>query len=249
MLWCMLVLLPACASHLPPIPYPAVPSAPLVRSLDEQRQRFQSLKALARVETVRKGKRRVYESVAIVQRGLDRLRIEGYGPLGETLFVLLWDGTNVLVQSPDTSGVRSIGPGGLERLLGVGLTPEDLCAVLVGSAPPAASAAGSAAGCSTDGRCALDAEEGGGRWRVLMRPRSDGAVVIDAIERYRGASIAFQVRYEGTSGAGAYVLPRRVVVQDTRQQAALTVEYLDAEVNIPVSESLFQPGGPSGSAP
>jgi hypothetical protein len=204
--------------------------------LDEQRRSFQSIKALARVETKRKGKHRVYESVAIVQRGFERLRIEGYDPLGGTVFALLWDGSNVLVLPPDGSGVRSLGPAGLERLLGVGISPADLCSVLVGSAPPATA---KSAGCSADGRCALDAEEGNGRWRILLQPRPAGQPGIESIERYQGANLVFQVRYEGTTGAGPYALPRRVTVQDPARQTGLTVDYLDAEVNGTVEENAF----------
>lgn len=245
LLWCALaLLLPACAPRLSPIPYPSVPHDPLARSLDDQRRSFQNLKALARVETARQGKRRVYESVAIVQRGFDRLRIEGYGPLGETVFALLWDGSNVLLLPPDGSGARTIGPAGFERLLGVGLSPGDLCSVLVGGAPHATV---TAAGCSTDGRCALDAEEGKARWRILLQPRPSGQVVIDSIERYQGANIAFQVRYERTDGTGPYALPRRIIVQDPAHQASLLVDYLDTEVNGTVEESAFQLSAPAGA--
>ena len=240
----LLTLLPACVPHPPEIPYPAASPDPLVRSLNEHRQRFSSLKALARVETERNGKRRAYESVAIVQHGYDRIRVEGYGPVGETIFALLWNGTDVLVLPPDGSGARTIGPGGFERLLGVGLAPEDLCAVLVGGAPRVADAAGTVAGCSTDGRCILDVGAGSDRWRVHMRPLASGTVEIDAIERYHGDQIAFLVRYEGSAGVGTYSLPRRVIVQDPGRRSTLTVEYLDAEVNAALADSLFLQSGP-----
>jgi outer membrane lipoprotein-sorting protein len=250
-LCCTLLLLPACVPHPPKLPYDTVPAAPLVRSLEEHRARVASLKALARVETENRGKRRAYESVAVVQRDFERLRVEGYGPLGQTLFTLLWDGTAMVLLPSDGSGMRTIGPEGLARVVGVSLEPGDLCALLVGTAPRVPAAAGAAAGCSTDGRCAVDIPEGDARWRVHMalRPVEAGGPEIEAIERYRGGTLIFLARYEDREQRGSASLPKRVVVHDPSKRVTLTIEYLDAEINVEVADGMFTPGGPEGGAP
>lgn len=247
----LLSLLSACVPRPPEIPYAAVPGNMLARSLEEHRRRFTSLKALARIEMERKGKRRVYESAAIVQRGFERLRVEGYGPLGQTLFTLVWSGGEVRLLPADGSGVRTIGREGIAAVVGVGLAPEDLCAVLAGAAPRLSDSADIAAGCSTDGRCAIDLPEGDERWRVhLLRTpgAEEGDAKIEAIERYRSGTLAFLVRYEGRASAGNYALPKRVTVHDPGQGVTLAIEYLDAEVNVPLEERVFSlTGGGEGT--
>lgn len=91
-------LLSACFVAPPEIPLHEVPAGPIVAALQQQRRSFTGMKAVARVETGRKGRKRVYESVAILQQRFDKLRIEGYGPMGESIFALVWDGTDVLVR-------------------------------------------------------------------------------------------------------------------------------------------------------
>jgi len=238
-------MLPACASRVPVIPYPSEDPAPLAQAIEEQRRRFTSLRALARIETEQKGRRRVYESVAIVQREFERLRVEGYGPLGQALFTVLWDGTDVKVLQYDGSGPRTLNGNELKYVIGVALVPEDLCAVLVGGAPRFSRDGAIAAGCSSDGRCAVDLPREDGRWRVhVRRAGTDGAVAVDAVERYDGAKLLFLVRYEDRTEAGGYALPRRVVVQDPGRDASLTVEYLDAEVGGSLADDLFLPTRP-----
>ena len=247
MLCCTLAAcLSACIPRPPEIPYAIAPAGPLVGALEEHRQRFGSLKALARIETEHREKRRVYESVAIVQRGFDRLRVEGYGPLGQTLFTVLWDGATIMLLPADGSGARTLGQGGLERIVGVNLAPQDLCAVLVGGAPRVPDAVGTTAGCSTDGRCIVDLPRGEERWRVHVRRGASvtgNALEIDAIERYHGGTLVFLVRYEGREGprTGEYALSKRVIVQDPAKRASLTVEYLDAQINGLIDDGMFLP--------
>jgi hypothetical protein len=248
--WCaFLSLLAACVPRPPAIPYAETPATPLVQALEAQRARFSSLKALARVETERKGRRRVYESVAIIERGFERLRVEGYGPLGSSLFTLVWDGTTIHFLPSDGSGVRTIGQAGLERIIGVSLAPADLCAVFAGSSPRIPDGGLVEAGCSPDGRCALDIMEQDGRWRVHAQREADAsgaALHISAVERYRGSTLIFIVRYEGLISSGGYALPAKVIVQNPGRGTTLTVDYLDAGVNVPVDEGVFML---TGSAP
>lgn len=238
-------VLPACAARVPVIPYPSADPAPLAQAIEEQRQRFTSLRSLARIETEQKGRRRVYESVAIVQRKFERLRVEGYGPLGQTLFTILLNGTDLTVLQPDGSGPRTLKGSDLRYVIGVALEPADLCAVLAGGAPRFSPGGAIAAGCSSDGRCAVDVPEGDGRWRVhVRRAGPDGRIAVDAVERYDGAKLLFLIRYEDRIEAGGYALPRRVVVQDPGREASMTVEYLDAEVGGTLADDLFLPTPP-----
>ena len=240
----LLPLLAACQFRPPAIPYADAPSALLAQELERQRRDYPGVKALARVETARKGRIRSYESVAVLQRGLERFRVEGYGPLGEPLFALVWDGTSLAARSSGQTGLTPVGSDALERMLGIALAPADLAAVLSGNAP-AVSAAGPA-GCSSDGRCALDLAAADGRWRVHCLRVDNGSLRIDALERYRGGSLAFLVRYEERGGAGGPAFPRRVVVESPSAGMSLRVEYEEAELTAAVDDSAFAVHGEAG---
>jgi hypothetical protein len=110
----VIALLPplfACAPLKPEIPMTEVPAAPLVRELDHRRGSFAGFKAVARVETERRGRKHVYESVAFLQKGQEKLRIEGYGPLGESVFSALWDGTDLMLRRPARRTSSERAPG------------------------------------------------------------------------------------------------------------------------------------------
>jgi len=245
LLWsCILLpLLAACQFRPPALPYHETPAAPLMQDLERQRRAYPGVKALARVETERKGRKRVYESVAVLQRGLEKFRVEGYGPLGEPLFALVWDGASLAVRSPGQQGFTQVGSEALERLLGMALAPAELAAVLSGNAP---SGVASAAGCSSDGRCAVDLPVDGGVWRVHLVRRSGsagGPVQVDALERFQGSSLAFLVRYEAREDAGSVSFPKRVVVESPSRKVSLRVEYQDAELTAAVDDGAFTTTG------
>jgi hypothetical protein len=238
----LLPILFACAPPRPQIPLPEVPAAPLVRALDHRRESFESLKAVARVEVERRGRRRAYESVAFVQKGQDRLRIEGFGMLGEPLFAVVWDGQDVLLRTTSDPGVHRTGPTGFERLLGVSLAPSDLCATLSGNVPPMPSEAETRAGCTTDGRCTVEFRYDDSRWLItLVTPSSDavGKVMIETAELYRDGGLVFRSRFESAEMVGDYRLSKRVFVENPDRKMTVLVQYLDVAVNVPVEDGAF----------
>lgn len=240
LLCCLLLpLLAACQFRPPAIPYHEIPAAPLAQDLELQRRSYPGVKALARVETDRKGRKRAYESVAVLQRGLSKFRVEGYGPMGEQLFALVWDGASLGLRSPGHAGMTTVGNGSLDRLLGIALAPADLAAVLSGNAPAASGEGVAAAGCSSDGRCAVDLPAADGVWRVHALRTGGGSLRVDALERYQGSSLAFRVRYEERGGAGGAGFPRRVAVESPSQRITLRVEYQEAELTVPADDAAF----------
>jgi hypothetical protein len=221
---------------------PEVPAAPLVQALDHRRESFASLKAVARVEVERRGRRRAYESVAFVQKGQDRLRVEGFGMLGEPLFAAVWDGKEVLLRSASDPGVHRTGPAGFERLLGISLAPSDLCATLSGNVPPIPVEAETRAGCTAEGRCIVESRYDDTRWRVtLVMPQNGatGAVMIESTELYRGGGLVFRSRFEAAEMVGDYRLAKRVFVESPVRKVTVLVQYLDAVVNVPVEDGAF----------
>jgi hypothetical protein len=241
--WSLLLsILFACASPRPQISLPEVPAAPLVRALDQRRESFESLKAVARVEVERRGRRRAYESVAFVQKGQDRLRVEGFGMLGEPIFAAVWDGQDVLLRSASDPVVHRTGPAGFERLLGMPLAPSDLCATLSGNIPPMPPGADTRAGCGTDGRCTVEFRYDDTRWFItLIMPSSDsaGTVVLESAELYRDDGLVFRSRFEASEMVGDYRLAKRVFVESPGRMVTVLVQYLDVAVNVPVQDGAF----------
>jgi hypothetical protein len=233
----LLPLLFSCAPPRPEIPMTEVPAAPLVQELDRRRGSFSGLKAAARVQTERKSRKRVYESVAFLQQGQAKFRIEGYGPLGESVFGALWDGNDLMLRMPGEADFARAGQWAFERLIGFPLAPSELAAVLSGNVPPSRKTEEARARCSEDGRCVVEFRTDDARWRVHIVPAAPFR--IESGERYRGDDLVYTARFGSPEMIGGYLFPKRVTVENADRKAALTIEYQDVEVNVPVEDSAF----------
>lgn len=241
----VILLTTACRHRAPEIiSAPEVPSAPLVRALEAQRRNLVSVKAVARVETERRGRRRSYDSVTVVMDGNGRLRIDVYGPLGESLFALLWDGQAVLLRPPGEPEFVDLGQAGLERALGVSLSPAELCAALGGNiiAPRTDDAA--RAGCESNGRCqVLFPDDRGARRVYALRPAAGTAdmAVAEGEDRYEGGRLVYRGKFEERTIISGYSFPLLVSLENPDRALRLVVRYEDVEVNVPVAD-VFSPG-------
>jgi hypothetical protein len=233
----LLPLLFSCAPPRPEIPMVEVPAVPLMQELERRRGSFSGLKAAARVQTERKGRKRVHESVAFLQQGLAKFRIEGYGPLGEPVFEALWDGKDLMLRTPGEADFVRTGAWAFERLIGFPLAPSELAAVLSGNAPPSRKGEEAQARCSEDGRCVVEFRTDDARWRVRVVPADPFR--IESADRYRGDDLVYTARFGAQEMIGGYLFPKRVTVESADRKAALTIEYQDVEVNVPVEDSAF----------
>ena len=239
-------LLHSCAPLRPEIPMTDVPAAPLVRELADRRASFTGLKALARVETVRNGRKRAYESVSIMVKGQDKLRVEGYGPMGDPLFTLLWDGKDMELRRPGDADLIRPGRWAFERLIGFPLEPSELAAVLSGNAPPDGEREAAQARCSAEGWCVVEFRKDDARWKMRVVPAD--RFRIESWERYQDGALAYETRFEAQEVVGEYLFPKRVIVENRDRHAALTVEYEDVEINVPVDEDAFTIPSGEGAA-
>ena len=233
----LLPLLFSCAPIRPEIPMTEVPAAPLMQELDHRRGSFTSLKAAARVQAERKGRKRVYESVAFLLQDQAKFRIEGYGPLGEPIFSALWDGKDLMLRRPGEADFARTGQWAFERLIGFPFAPSELAAVLSGNVPPAQKTEEVRARCSEDGRCVVVFSTDDARWRVHIVPTAP--LRIESGERYRGDDLVYTARFDSQEMIGGYLFPKRIMVENADRNAALTIEYQDVEVNVPIDDSAF----------
>jgi hypothetical protein len=221
-----------------------VPAGPLMQALEQRTRSFATLKSVATLEVIRKQRRRFFDNAGVVVKGRDRFRIEAYGPLGQAVAVLVWNGRDVML---DLDGTRRVLPGGagLERLLGNDVDPADLADILAGNIPGMARTTSANLRCATSGACLLDLR--GKDTLVRVHPAAGAEPADDPIrscEVFRKGSLLYQVRYEAERDIAGYLLPTRIIMENPEKQVSLTVQYAEPEVNVPVDESDFElPGG------
>ncbi len=233
-------LLFSCIPKKPEIPMIEVPAGPLVQALEQRSRSFSSLKALAGIQVVKKDRKRSFESVGILLNKQERFKIEVYGPLGQTLITLLWNGNDVLL---DYEGrVRTIPSKSpvLERVLGADVDPAELCAILSGNIPGMAAGSHPRLLCAQDGRCVLELREDDMVVRVHQNTGWESAEInAPNYEVYRGGKLLYQVRFESFERLSGYALPKKIVVENPAKRMSLLVEYSDAEVNRPLDIRTF----------
>ena len=243
----VLPLLSACVATPPEIPLHEVPAGPIVTVLQQRRLSFTGMKAVARVETERKGRKRVYESVAILQQRFDKLRVEAYGPMGETVFALVWDGTDILVRKADEPEPMQVGQFGLERIIGVPLLPADLCSILSGNVPGIPEGSGASVRCAQAGWCLVDLHHDDQLWRIKIEPKGgvNGDLRIDTIEQYRGKRVVFRSAFTYRKEGVNQVVPdpTGIHIESPDRAVSVTVAYEDVDRNVIVEDGAFVLGG------
>ncbi len=221
-----------------------VTAAPLVQALEQRRQSFQSLKAVAYAQVVRGRRRLTFDNVGILIKSPEKFRIEAYGPLGTSLFELVWDGKDLFIRRPGESPVRKTGSV-LERILGAQVEPRELSAILSGTVPDG-SGQDARAFCEGTG-CVLELRQGDLLRRIRLEIPAGGKESLPlSYDLYRADALIFRARFEGTAPLAQYSVPRKVVVENPDRQASLTVVYEDIEVNVPVDENAFILSGAEG---
>ncbi len=244
-------LLVACAPKQPEISLPAIPARPLIEALEQRRMAFAGLTAVASADAVRSGRKRSYDTVGIVIDGQRRLRVEAYGPLGQSLLSLVWDGAETLLRLEDGRVVRP-GPAGLERVLGMAIEGGELCAILTGNIPEGVSASAAEAFRNNDGSALVVLRQGRSERRISVilpeaGPAADARIVAD--ELYRSGRLAYRVRYGAMERAPQYLIAKTVEIESGENKTSLSIVYNDVEVNAPLPDDAFiLPGGETGAS-
>jgi hypothetical protein len=233
-------LLFSCLSKKPEIPGTETPAGPLLQVLEHQRQSLTTLKAIARVDAVRGGKKRAFDTVGIVLDGQRRLRLEAFGPLGQSILALVWDGKDVLLRLPDDNRIMRPGQSGIERTLGMNIEARDLCALLSGTIPELSGLSEARAYCTPNSVCVIEVSEGDMVRRFRVVPVLSGqALRILAQELYRADTPMYRVRYDGVEEISNLMIPTKVILESPGKNVTLTIEYSDVEVNVPLPQESF----------
>lgn len=224
------------------VPGTEVPAGPIVKALERQRQYVAGLKAIARVEVARRGKKRSFDTVGIVLDAQRRLRVEAFGPLGRSLIAIVWDGNEVLLRMHDDDRIMRPGQAAIERLLGMSVEAKDLCAIFSGTITEITRPQDARAFCTQNNACVIELSEGDMVRRIRVLPPSsspESAFRIADQELYRSNTLVYRTRYERMQEVSHVLLPRTIVIENPGKGVTVTIEYADVEVNVPVPEDAF----------
>jgi hypothetical protein len=170
--------------------------------------------------------------------------------MGESLFALVWTGADVLVRKAGESEPMTVGQFGLERIMGVPLSPADLCSILSGNLPNIPEGSTAEVRCAPAGWCLVDLRHDVQRWRVKIEPKggTNGDLRIDAIELYRDERIVFRsaFAYVKEGAYRAFPDPTRITIDSPARDMSVTVFYEDVDRNVRVEDSAFVLGGEGG---
>src|SRR5262249_54065542 len=123
--------------ELPPPPTPLSSAAPVWEHLAARRRAFDNLKGLARVRLRGSLRDAILGDAVVVLQGFEAIRLEGIGPVGQPLFLLIADSQRLSFYAPQ-EGRLLTGAASAEnllRLFGIALTPMALQYVLMGDVP------------------------------------------------------------------------------------------------------------------
>jgi len=241
-LLCVVPLLFSCLPKKTEIPMTEAPAGPVLAALEQQGRLFSGLKAIGSVEIMKRGRKRAFDTVGIVVDGRRRFRMEAYGPLGQSLAAIVWNGSEVMLRLPEQENIVRKGPDGLAQFLGEGLDPSEFCAVLSGGIPAAAFTAPARLRCAENGDCILEL-----RSRDVIRNigigypvagRADGPR-IRSYELINSGNLVFRARFENSAEIAHYPLPLRIVIENPQKKTQITVLYTEADVNPPMSDGAF----------
>jgi len=93
--------------ELPPPPTPLSSAAPVWEHLATRRQALDNLKGLARVRLRVSTRSATLDDVVVVLKGVEAIRMEGIGPVGQPLFLLIADAQQLSFYAPQEGRLLS----------------------------------------------------------------------------------------------------------------------------------------------
>jgi len=237
----VLFLLVACAPPKAEIPLNEIPAGPLLQALDEHRQSFRSLKGLASIEIKKWGMTRTIENAGIIIDRQNRLRLDAYGPLGNVLMAMIWDGGKPSFFSPEDETLKKQGTAALDQLFGDGLDMRELCALLSGTVPASFQTGTAIQWCGHNNECLLQIQgKDTVRKITVIYPASHEAKEPGIIseEFYRNGGPLYKARFHHRKTVSPFI-PMIIKIERPSQNVSITISYQEVDVNIPINKEDF----------
>src|SRR5215470_6368722 len=236
--------------ELPPPPAPLSSAAPVWEHLAARRQALNNLKGLAQVRLRGLVRDATLDDAVIVLQGFEAIRLEGIGPVGQPLFLLIADLHQLSFYAPQ-EGRLLTGAASAEnllRLFGIALTPMTLQYVLMGDVPLAT--------LPTTGAFAYRRRENLYLWqgqapsqsqsyRIWFEPYDLQPVRFEMEDA--GGQLVLQVWYEDFHRLNGFMMPYRITVVQPAVGRRVVWHYKEVQLNASLTQALFRMRVPVGT--
>jgi outer membrane lipoprotein-sorting protein len=209
-----------------------------------------NLKGLARVRLRVSTRSATLDDAVVVLKGVEAIRMEGIGPVGQPLFLLIADSQQLSFYAPQEGRLLS-GAASAEtlfRLFGIALTPMTLQYILLGDVPLAT--------LPSTGAFTYRRRENLYMWQgqVPSQPQSyriwfepyDLHPVRFEMEDASG-QLVLQVWYEEFQRSNGFMMPYRITLQQPMVGRRIVWQYKDVQLNAGLTPALFRMRVPMGT--
>jgi hypothetical protein len=223
---------------------------PIWQQLATRRQTFQNLKGLAQVRWSGPRQNVTFDETAVVLDRFETLRLEGIGPLGQPLFLLIADQKRFALYTPQeqrlVSGTASA--QNLERTFGLALAPEALQYILIGDIPLVTfPASGELVYRRRDNLYMWTGEglQAAGYYRIWFEPYHLQPVRFVVEDRL--GQVVLQVEYEDFHQLDGFILPYHITAIQPPTDSRVVWHYSEVKLNMGVAPALFRMRVPAGT--
>lgn len=223
---------------------------PAWRHLVARRRIFQNLKGLARVRFESPEQDMSIGNVVAILQGSEALRLEGVGPLGQPLFLMVAHDMRFLLYMPRQARLISgtASAENLSRLFGLAVAPEVLRYVLIGDIPLAQFPdAGEFKYLSADNLYfwAGHDPEHLYEYRVWFDPYRLNPVRFEMVQPLIG--VVLRVQYEDFQRLHQLTVPYHITIEQPIAEHRVVWHYREMQLNGEVPASLFDIEPPMGT--
>ncbi len=223
---------------------------PVWEHLAARRQTLDNLKGLARVQLRASIRDATLEDAVVVLQRFEAIRLEGIGPVGQPLFLLIADAQQLSLYAPQEGrlleGVASA--ENLMRLFGIAVTPTALQYVLAGDVPLAT--------LPTTGEFVYRSRDNLYLWKgqVSSQPQVyriwfepyDLQPVRFEMEDF-GGQLVLQIWYEEFQRFNGFMVPYRITLLQPQVGRRVVWQYKEVQLNTGVTPALFHMRVPMGT--
>jgi hypothetical protein len=218
--------------------------------LTARRQALANLKGLARVRLRGSIRDAILDDAVVVLQDFQAIRLEGIGPVGQPLFLLIADAHQLSLYAPQ-EGRLLTGAASAEnllRLFGIALTPMTLQYVLMGDVPLVT--------LPTAGALTYRRRENLYLWsgqvpyqpqsyRIWFEPYDLHPVRFELEDA--GGQLVLQVWYEEFQRFNGFMMPYRITLVQPTVGRRVIWQYKEAQLNAGVAPALFRIRVPVGT--
>jgi hypothetical protein len=220
------------------------------QQLATRRRKFQNLKGLARVRLYTTVRSVAVEDVVVVLQGLEAMRLEGIGPFGQPLFLLISDDQRFSLYTPQEARliVGAASAENLSRVFGIELAPTALQYMLIGDIPLATlPVEGTFMYLSRQNLYVWEGQEPGQlrNYSIWFEPYHLSPVRFEVAQP--SGEIVLQVQYENFQQLDDFALPYRITIREPLVNRRAVWHYNNLQLNVSVSPALFRMRVPVGT--